>query len=87
MSNCKNENALDAEIRDQYSYDKLKENFQNPTREYGVNCCWWWLNGNVTKEAITKDLEAMRARNFQGAVIVDAGGKEVGSRPFQDSGL
>lgn len=58
----------------QIDYDYLKSNFQQPDRTYGVNCWWWWLNGNVTKEAITKDLEAMKSRNFQGAMIFDAGG-------------
>jgi hypothetical protein len=37
---------------------------------------WWWLNGNVTKEAITRDLEEMRAKGFGGALICDAGGAE-----------
>ena len=49
----------------QIDYDYLKSNFQQPDRTYGVNCWWWWLNGNVTKEAITKDLEAMKSRNFR----------------------
>jgi len=56
------------------SYDFLKENFEAPSSESGVNCWWWWLNGNVNKAAITKDLEAMKSRNFQGAMIFDAGG-------------
>jgi hypothetical protein len=54
--------------------DQVREEFRNPPREYGVNCWWWWLNGNVNKAAITKDLEAMKSRNFQGAMIFDAGG-------------
>lgn len=62
--------SKESEIR----YDELKANFKQPDRQYGVNCWWWWLNGNVTKEAITKDLEAMHSRNFQGAMIFDAGG-------------
>jgi hypothetical protein len=60
------------------TYNILKENFKNPPRKYGVNCWWWWLNSNVTKEAITKDLEAMKSRNFQGAMIFDAGGHDQG---------
>jgi hypothetical protein len=52
----------------------LRENFRNPPSEYGLNCWWWWLNGNITKEAIKSDLEAMKSRNFQGAVVYDAGG-------------
>ena len=35
---------------------------------------WWWLNGNVTKEAITRDLEEMKAKGFGGALICDADG-------------
>jgi hypothetical protein len=54
--------------------DQVREEFRDPPREYGVNCWWWWLNGNVNKAAITKDLEAMKSRNFQGAMIFDAGG-------------
>jgi hypothetical protein len=56
------------------TYNELKASFQKPDRQYGVNCWWWWLNGNVTKEAISKDLEAMKSKNFQGAMIFDAGG-------------
>ncbi|AWW28678.1 glycoside hydrolase [Echinicola strongylocentroti] len=54
--------------------DTLTHSFKSPSTKYGVNCWWWWLNGNVDKEAITKDLEAMKSRNFQGAMIFDAGG-------------
>ena len=49
--------------------------FQNPPREYGIRCWWWWLNGNVTKESITRDLEEMKAKGFSGACIFDAGGQ------------
>lgn len=55
-----------------YSY--LSDNFKEPDPSSGVNCWWWWLNGNVTKASITKDLEAMKSKNFQGAMIFDAGG-------------
>ncbi|MFY0654545.1 MAG: glycoside hydrolase [Cyclobacteriaceae bacterium] len=70
------------------NYDLLKENFKSPSSKSGVNCWWWWLNGNVTKEAITSDLEAMKSRNFQGAMIFDAGGhnqrgnKDIPSGPL-----
>jgi hypothetical protein len=56
------------------TYDYLVENFKTPDADFGVNCWWWWLNGNVNKAAITKDLEAMKSKNFQGAMIFDAGG-------------
>jgi len=54
----------------------MPQEFSNPPQEYGVRCWWWWLNSNVTKEAITRDLEAMKAKGFSGALIFDAGGAE-----------
>ncbi|MCG8310291.1 MAG: glycoside hydrolase [Cytophagales bacterium] len=59
-------------------YNYLSKNFKSPESTHGVNCWWWWLNGNVNKAAITKDLEAMKSRNFQGAMIFDAGGYDQG---------
>ena len=50
--------------------------FLNPPPEARVRAYWWWLNGNVTKEAITRDLEEMAAKGFGGALICDAGGAE-----------
>lgn len=51
-----------------------EQEFQNPPQWAGVRCWWWWLNSHVTKEAITRDLEEMKARGFSGAMIFDAGG-------------
>jgi hypothetical protein len=55
--------------------DTLSLNFKNPPQQYGIRCWWWWLNGNITKEAITRDLEEMKAKGFSGACIFDAGGQ------------
>ncbi|WP_162340753.1 glycosyl hydrolase [Cyclobacterium salsum] len=68
---CQNNNSNRSPNK---TYEYLATNFQNPESNYGVNCWWWWLNGNVTKAAITKDLEAMKSKNFQGAMVFDAGG-------------
>ena len=56
------------------SMDDLRRGFSDPPREAGVRCWWWWLNSNVTKEAITRDLTEMKAKGFSGAMIFDAGG-------------
>ncbi|WP_266366441.1 glycosyl hydrolase [Tellurirhabdus rosea] len=53
-----------------------EESFKAPPRSSGIRCWWWWLNGNVTKEAITRDLEEMKAKGFSGACLFDAGGAE-----------
>lgn len=52
----------------------FEEGFINPPQSAGIRCFWWWLNSNVTKEAITRDLEEMKAKGFSGALIFDAGG-------------
>ena len=52
----------------------LEEVWQNPPVESRLRAYWWWLNGNVTRESITRDLEQMKAKGFGGAVLIDAGG-------------
>ncbi len=52
----------------------LEEGWQNPPNEARLRAYWWWLNGNVTKAAITHDLEQMKAKGFGGALICDANG-------------
>jgi (4-O-methyl)-D-glucuronate---lignin esterase len=56
--------------------DDLEAGFANPPRSARLRAYWWWLNGNVTKAAITRDLEEMKAKGFGGALICDAGGAE-----------
>ena len=35
---------------------------------------WWWLNGHVDRETITRDIEAMRRVGFGGLLMFDARG-------------
>jgi hypothetical protein len=59
----------------------LEAGFLNPPHSAGVRCYWWWLNGNVTEEAITRDLEEMKDKGFNGALIFDAdGSSQTGNR-------
>ena len=58
--------------------DPLDAGWQNPPNAARLRAYWWWLNGNVTKVAITHDLEQMQAKGFGGAVIFDAGGATQG---------
>lgn len=37
----------------------LKSAFLNPAPETRPGCYWYWINDNISKEGITKDLEAM----------------------------
>ena len=52
----------------------LEQDFNSPPRDARLRAYWWWINGNVTKEAITRDLEEMKAKGFGGALICDADG-------------
>jgi hypothetical protein len=54
--------------------DQLEQDWQNPPRDARLRAYWWWINGNVTREAITRDLEEMKAKGFGGALICDADG-------------
>ena len=58
------------------SSDALERGFAQPPPEARLRAYWWWLNGNVTKAAITRDLEQMAAKGFGGALICDAGGAD-----------
>lgn len=54
--------------------ESLESGWASPPREARLRAYWWWLNGCVTKEAITRDLEEMQAKGFGGALICDADG-------------
>jgi hypothetical protein len=57
--------------------DDLERGFLNPPAEAKLRAYWWWLNGNVTKAAITRDLEEMKDKGFGGVLIFDAGGADL----------
>ena len=54
----------------------LEAGFVNPPGSAGVNCFWWWLNSNVTKEAITRDLEEMGTGGIRAAWACSDYGKK-----------
>lgn len=66
--------VVNAAATDQVAGDPLAHGFDRPPHDAKLFAYWWWLNGNVTKEAITRDLEQMKAKGFGGAVLFDAGG-------------
>ena len=57
-----------------HAESKLEADWNNPPPDARVRAYWWWLNGNVDKAAITRDLEQMKAKGFGGALICDADG-------------
>jgi hypothetical protein len=52
----------------------LESGWTNPPIDARMRVYWWWLNGNVTEQSVTRDLEAMKAKGIGGAIIVDADG-------------
>lgn len=57
-----------------FAADKLEDGFSQPPLPTRLRAYWWWLNSNVDKGAITKDLEWMQQIGMGGGLIFDAGG-------------
>jgi len=53
-------------------HDQLEQGFISPPRSARPNVMWWWLNSNISKEGITRDLEEMNKNGIGGALIFDA---------------
>jgi hypothetical protein len=50
---------------------ELAHNFQNPPASARPWVYWFWLNGNITREGITADLEAMKRVGIGGVLIME----------------
>ena len=66
---CKLQNAGAEETRAR----GLLEGFRNPPQSARSQVWWHWMAGNVTKNGITADLEAMAEVGIGGAILFDAG--------------
>ena len=68
----------------------LAESFSSPPDSARPWVLWFWINGNVTREAITADLEAMHRVGIGGVQIMDvdpgvpAGPAQFGSDAWHD---
>ena len=51
----------------------MEEEFKNPPASARPHTWWHWMNGNVTREGITADLEAMKHVGINGAQIFNVG--------------
>ncbi|MBN8459805.1 MAG: hypothetical protein J0M04_18400 [Verrucomicrobia bacterium] len=58
--------------------DALAGAFANPPESAKPQVYWQWINGNVTKEGITADLEAMHRVEINGALVQTIGGGPPG---------
>ena len=55
----------------QDSAGDLALQFVNPPQSARPWVYWFWLNGNITREGITADLEAMKASGIGGVLIME----------------
>jgi hypothetical protein len=63
--------------------DPLESGFLNPPNSARPETWWHWMNGNVTREGLTADLEAMKQIGLAGATIVNVDcGIPAGDAPF-----
>ena len=52
----------------------LWSSFANPPDSAKPWCYWYWVNGNVDRETVTADLEAMKRVGFGGVLLLDPRG-------------
>ena len=45
--------------------------FKNPPDGVRPWCYWWWVNGNVDRDTISKDLAEMKKLGFGGFLLFD----------------
>ena len=68
----------------------MDEDFKSPPLSSGPYVWWHWMGSNISKEGITKDLEAMKASGIGGATIfnltsaVMGGAAPTANLPFPD---
>jgi len=60
--------SLSAQEKEQH-HSNLESGFLNPPAQARPHIWWHWMNGNITKEGITADLEAMHRVGFGGVYI------------------
>lgn len=53
--------------------NSLDASFQNPPHDAKPITWWHWINGNITREGITSDLEAMQEAGIAGAYMFNVG--------------
>ena len=66
--------------------DPLEEGFRSPPASARPWVYWFWLNGNITREGITADLEAMARVGIGGVLIMEVDqGAPLGPVSFMGS--
>lgn len=72
-------------VPDRGAAEGMENAFRQPGDAQKPWAYWWWLKGNVTRELITHDLEAMKRAGFGGLLHFDARGYHEGHVPPPES--
>lgn len=51
------------------NHNIVKSGFVKPTDDNSIWCYWYWINDDISKDGITKDLEEMKKAGIGGALI------------------
>ena len=57
--------------------DNLESGFLNPPAQARPHTYWFWMNGNISREGITADLEAMSRVGIGGVLIMNVAGPRM----------
>src|SRR5258708_4907545 len=63
--------CISMEARGEF-FDSLREGFRSPPAAAKPRVWWHWMNGNITKEGIRRDLEWMNSVGIGGVDAIDA---------------
>jgi len=73
LNGCKfSDNSADENIS-LSNENNIEAHFKNPPHSVRPQAWWWWLQTPTTKEAITLDLEEMKAKGLSGCMVLDGG--------------
>src|SRR4051812_20454845 len=50
----------------------LKQKFITPGQDFQPGCYWWWFNGLMDKEGITRDLEEYKAKGMGEVLMINS---------------
>ena len=64
--------TLIASTRNPDSYTQLKAGFSNPPDESRPRVWWHWMNGNITRDGLRKDMDWMYRSGVRGFHVFDA---------------
>ena len=78
--------AIIASCKQIVKYDSLNpEQFTQPENSSGVHTWWHWVDGMISKEGITKDLESMKREGITQVTILNLGfSQNAGLLPGKD---